>query len=367
MDDRLPVTVGVEEEFVLVDPASGEVTLAGPGVVGLLVDEPAVMPEFLQFQIETATGVCRTLSEVRTDLVRLRRLLSGAAGRAGCLLVASGVAPFGVTPGICGVTPDPRYRALAGRFPSLVADAGTCACHVHVAIPDPELGVRVLAGLRPWLGTLLALTANSPFHHGVDSGWDSARYPLWSRWPTARPPGAWSGLAEYEADVSNAIRSGAAMDARCVYYYARLSPRHPTVEVRIADVCLDVEDAVLLAGLVRALVVTGLREAESGVRPPSVADSLVEASLAAAARTGTAGPGIDVSSGSKISHESLVEALLGRVRPALRAYGDLDDVERRLKAVGVRGNGAARQRALRAASPSPAHFVGRLAEVTLGE
>ena len=367
MDDQLPVTVGVEEEFVLVDPASGEVALEGPRVLGLLADEPAVMPEFLRFQIETATGVCRTLSEVRTDLIRLRRRLADAAGRVGCLLVASGVAPFGVTPGICGVTPDPRYRVLAERFPSLVADAGTCACHVHVAIPAPELGVRVLAGLRPWLGTLLALTANSPFHHGVDSGWDSVRYPLWSRWPTARPPGAWSGLAEYEASVSDAIRSGAALDARSVYYYARLSPRHPTVEVRIADVCLDVEDTVLLAGLVRALVVTGLREAGSGARPRLVADSLVEASFTAAARTGTAGPGIDLSSGSETSQESLVEALLDRARPVLREYGDLDEVERRLKAVGVRGNGAARQRALRAASPSPANFVGRLAEMTLGE
>ena len=341
------MTVGVEEEFVLVDPLSGATSTAAPRVLELLADEPGVMAEFLRFQLETVTGICHSLAEVREDLTRLRRRVAWAARRTGCAALATAVAPFEITP---LVTADPRYRALAARFPGLVGDAGTCACHVHVGVPSRAAGVRVLAWLRPWLGTLLAISANSPYTGGADSGRASARYPLWSRWPTARPPSAWGGVAEYDAAVGEAIRSGAALDARSVYFYARLSSRHPTVEVRIADVCLDVDDAVLLAGLVRALVVTALAEDRRGVEPPRVPDAVVEGSLHAASRHGLGVPG--------------AADLLTHLRPALRATGDLDEVMAGWHALEARGGGADRQRALRAASASPSEFVESLAAVT---
>ena len=359
--------MGVEEEFVLVDPATGAVALEAPRVLKSLGEDPGVMAEFMRFQVETATDVRTRLDEVRSDLVRLRRLVADAAGGVGCLVVASGMPPCGDLPGLRAVTPDPRYLVLAERFPSLVADAGTCACHVHVGIPSRELGAQVLAGLRPWLATLLAISANSPFVHGRDSGWASRRYVLWSRWPTARPPEAWPGAAAYDASIEDMVRSGSAMDARGAYFYARLSPRHPTVEVRVADVCLDVGDAVLLAGLVRGLVVTGLDQARRGARPRPVRSSLVKASLSIAARNGLSGPGIDVFSGGAASPARLVDALLERIRPALRAHGDLDEVERGLEAVLDRGTGATVQRALHADAASPAEFVARLAAVSLGE
>ena len=208
--------------------------------------------------------------------------------------------------------------------------------------------MRALAGLRPWLGILLGLSANSPFVGGLDSGWASARYPLWSRWPTARPPAAWRDVAEYDAAVAGAIGSGAAPDARAVYFYARLSPRHPTVEVRIADVCLDVADAVVLAGLVRALVTTALR----GEVGPQPSDAALAQSLRAAARHG-----LDRAGAAR---------LLAYVRPALEATGDLEVVHRGWGPLADGGGGAARQRALRAVSATPAEFAARLAMVTRG-
>ncbi|WP_370962547.1 glutamate--cysteine ligase [Amycolatopsis sp. cg9] len=357
-------TVGVEEEFVLADPRSGATAAVAPRVLELLADEPGVQAEFLRFQVETATGVCRSLPQVRADLTRLRRRLAEAAEPAGCVALATGVAPFGAAP---RVTADPRYRTLAARFPALVGEAGTCACHVHVGVPSRAAGARVLARLRPWLAALLAISANSPYVEGLDSGWASARYPLWSRWPTARPPGEWRDVADYDAAVGGAVRGGQAIDARSVYFYARLSPRHPTVEVRIADVCLEVADAVLLAGLVRGLVVTALAEERRGAPPPRVPDALVERALRAAARYGLAGPGVDVLTGIPVAHEGLVEDLLAYVRPALRAMGDLDDVVAGWCALRSRGGGAERQRALRAGSATPAEFVARLAAVTSGE
>lgn len=363
--EREPLTFGVEEEFVLADPVSGGVALAAPRVLELLDGEPAVTPEFLRFQIETATGVRTGLDELRADLLGLRGLVADAAGHAGCLVLASGTPPYGELPGLPGVTPEPRYQALAARFPSLIQQAGTCACHVHVGIPSPALGVRVLAGLRPWLAPLLALGANSPLAHGEDSGWASGRYPLWSRWPTATPPLDWPDAATYAASVDDAVRRGDAMDAHGVYFYARLSPKYPTVEIRISDVGLTVEDAVLMAGLARALVVTILEEARAGVAVRAVPDRLVLASLTAAAREGAPGHGVDPFTGELRPQRLIVDGLLEYVRPALLAAGDLAAVERQLAVVRAGETGAQRQRALFAGAGSPGVFVAGLAAATL--
>ena len=238
------ITLGVEEEFVLLDPSTGAAVLAGPELVRMLGGEPGVQQELMRFQVETATGVCTSLDEAGRELVRLRRLAAAAAARLGCRLVASGVAPYR-TPGLAAVTPQPRYQELARRYAPVVAQAGTCACHVHVGVPSRDLGVQVLARLRPWLAALLAVTANSPVAGGRDTGWASWRYVLWSRWPTATPPAVWPDAAAYDAAVRRLIGHGAALDERSVYFLARLSPRYPTVEVRVADVCLDAGTAVL--------------------------------------------------------------------------------------------------------------------------
>ena len=365
--ERNDLTLGVEEEFVLADPATGEVALAAPRVLELLDGEPAVMPEFLRFQIETATGIHTGLDEIRAELLGLRRLVADAAGRAGCLVLASGTPPCGDLPGLSGVTAEPRYRALAARYPALLPEAGTCACHVHVGIPSPALGVRVLAGLRPWLAPLLAISANSPLAHDEDSGWASGRYPLWSRWPTANPPLDWPDATAYAASVDGAVRRGEALDATGVYFYARLSPKYPTVEIRIADVGLTAEDAVLLAGLTRALVVTILAEARAGVAPRPVRTALVAASLTAAARGGCPGDGIDPGTGQVLPQHVLVGRLLEYVQPALAANGDFATIERQLAAVQAGETGAARQRALFADAGSPAALVAELASTTLAE
>jgi carboxylate-amine ligase len=367
LPERNDLTLGVEEEFVLVDPATGGVALAAPRVLELLDGEPAVMPEFLRFQIETATGIHTGLDGIRAELLGLRRLVADAAGHAGCLVLASGTPPCGDLPGLPGVTAEPRYRALAARYPALLPEAGTCACHVHVGIPSPALGVRVLAGLRPWLAPLLAISANSPLAHDEDSGWASGRYPLWSRWPTANPPLDWPDATAYAASVDGAVRRGEALDPTGVYFYARLSPKYPTVEIRIADVGLTAEDAVLLAGLTRALVVTILAEARAGVAPRPVRTALVVASLTAAARGGYPGHGFDPWTGQVLPQHVLVGRLLEYVRPALEANGDFATIERQLAAVRAGETGAARQRALFADAGSPAALVAKLASTTLAE
>jgi carboxylate-amine ligase len=358
------ITLGVEEEFVLLDPATGAAVLAAPDLVRMLDGEPGVQQELMRFQVEIATGVCTGLDGVGRELVRLRRLVADVAARLGCRLVASGTAPYR-TPGLAAVTDQPRYRELARRYGRLVADAGTCGCHVHVGVPSRDLGVQVLARLRPWLASLLAITVNSPIAGGRDTAWASWRYPVWSRWPTATAPEVWPDAAAYDAAVRRLIRRGAALDERSVYVLARLSPRYPTVEVRVADVCLDVDTAVLLAGLTRALVATALADARRGAPVAAAPAPWVDAALAAAARQGLAGAGVDPFTGQTVDARSLRSRLLDHVGAALSDRGDAENITGLLHRLDDRGTGADRQRALFAGAVSVPGFVEALARATL--
>ena len=359
------ITLGVEEEFVLLDPSTGAAVLAGPDLARMLGGEPGVQQEVMRFQVEIATRVCTSLDGVGRELGRLRRLAADAAASLGCRLVASGIAPYR-TPGLAAVTDQPRYRELARYYGPLVAEVGgTCGCHVHVGVPSRDLGVQVLARLRPWLASLLAITVNSPITGGRDTAWASSRYPAWSRWPTAAPPAVWPDAAAYDAAVRRLIGRGAALDEQGIYLFARLSPRYPTVEVRIADVCLDVGVAVLLAGLTRALVATALAEVRRGTPVPAVPAPWVNAALAAAARHGLAGAAVDPFTGQAADARSLRSRLLDHVYPALRDRGDAQTITGLLRRLDDRGTGADRQRALFASGVSPPGVVQALARATL--
>ena len=349
---------------MLLDPSTGAAVLAGPDLVRMLGGEPGVQQELMRFQVETGTRVCTGLDDAGRELVRLRRLAAEAAARLGCRLVASGVAPYHM-PGLAAVTGQPRYQELAARYGPVVADAGTCGCHVHVGVPSRDLGVQVLARLRPWLAPLLAVTANSPIVCGHDAGWASWRYAIQARWPTAVPPAVWPDAAAYDTTVRRLIGCGAALDERNIYFLARLSPRYPTIEVRVADVCLDVGTAVLAAGLIRALVATALAEARRGTPVAAAPARQVAAALTAAARQGLAGAAADPFTGQAVDAPVLRSRLLDHVYPALTEYGDTETITALLHRLEDRGTGADRQRALFTSAASTPAFITALARATL--
>ena len=359
------ITLGVEEEFVLLDPWTGAAALAGPDVARMRDGEPGIRPEVMRFQVETATRVCTSLDDLGRELTRLRRLAADVAASAGCLLVATGIVPYRA-PGLAAMTDQPRYRQLARHYGPLVAEAGgACGCHVHIGVPSRDLGVQVLARLRPWLAPLLAITVNSPIAGGRDTAWASCRYPAWSRWPTAAPPAVWPDAAAYDATVRRLIGRGAALDEQGIYLLARLSPRYPTVEVRVADACLDVGTTVLLAGLTRALVATALAEARQGTPVPAAPARHVNAALAAAARHGLTGPAIDPFTGQPADARRVRSRLIDHLYPALSDHGDAQIITGLLRRLDQDGTGADRQRALFTSGLPPPGFVQALACATL--
>ncbi|MFD8705512.1 glutamate--cysteine ligase [Kitasatospora sp. NPDC059648] len=338
------LTIGVEEEYVLIDPVGGvpvaraaAVQAAADGQRALTSGE--VQRELSQAQIEVATPVCRSLDEVGGHLLRLRHSLALAARASGCRLAATGSVPFTDRLHV-PVTPTPRYRRLRRTARALVDEQLINGMHVHVGVPDREAGVRVLNWLRPWLPVLTAVAANSPFWHGRDTGFASWRTVVFDRWPVSGPPPAFAGAADYDRRIRALVERGLIEDTGQLYWQARLSERYPTVEVRAMDVQLTVDEAVVVAGLVRGLCATAL----TGARTPPPDPEFVRATGWYAARYGTTGLLHDPRTGSPVPAAQAVAALLAQVEEALSAVGDLDRAAWLLGRLHQDGNGAIRQR-----------------------
>ena len=337
----MPRTIGVEEEFLLVD-ADGQLSGRGPEIAGVAESPDGdVETELTVCQVETMTDVCRTPVEVLDQLTKLRTELASAARARGLRLLPSGcpVLPEDDRPQI---TPKPRYLRMARHFGATARAGSTCGCHVHVEMPDRELGVRVINHVRPWLPVLLALTANSPFD-GLDTGYASWRYQTWSRWPSAGPPPVFASLDQYESTVDALLRSGAILDRGMVYWDVRLSEHQPTLEFRVADVAARPADAALLAALVRALVEHAVDRISAGEPAPDLPDALLRANLWCASHGGLHGTSLHPVTGEPATLAGQLSDLVVRLAPELGS--DTRFVTSGLEALRSAGGGADLQRA----------------------
>ncbi|WP_128377206.1 carboxylate-amine ligase [Streptomyces cavernae] len=341
-------TIGVEEEYMLLDPVTGlPVPLAdkvrAAAGLGLLVADQEVQSELLQAQVEVATPVCGTLEEAGGHLLRLRHAVGAAAETHGCRIAACATPPMRHGHPVA-VTDRARYRAMLTQAPQLVAEQLVNGMHVHVAVPSRETGVQVLNRIRVWLPTLTAMSANSPLWDGRDTGFASWRTMIFSRWPVSGMPPYFSDVADYDRRVQQLLDSGAISDTGQLYWQARLSARYPTVEVRCLDVQLGADDAVMLTGLVRALVDTVLAEVTAGAPALDCAPELLQASMWHAARHGLSSTLVDPIGRPRRAGDVLYE-LLRYVTPALDASGDSRQVTALLHRLLQNGTGADRQRA----------------------
>jgi glutamate---cysteine ligase / carboxylate-amine ligase len=341
------LTLGVEEEFLLVEAATATAAARVDEIEDALAPgtRAQLRHEFHASQLELATTVCVELDDLRAQVAGLRRAAATAAATIGCRLLAVGTAPISGPPP--AVTDDPRYLRMAERFGAIADTPGLCGCHVHVGVPDPELAVQVCNHLRPWLPVLQAMTANSPFADGRDTGHASWRSVLWAHWPSTGPTPYVHDLRDYRETVDRMIATGVMLDEGMIYWYARPSARYPTVEVRVGDVCATTEDTVLVAALVRGLVATAIDDIAAGQAAADVHDRLLAAAHWRAAHDGLEGDGVDVPTGTVRPAWELLDRLVARVEPALRRHGDLARVHDLLDLLRHRGTGAARQRRAR--------------------
>lgn len=323
-----------------------------------------LMPELKAQQIELGTEVCSTLDGVETQLRHWRSRAEAAAAAVGARVAALATSPVPVDP---IATAGERYSALHDAFAITAGEMLTCGCHVHVSVEDDEEGVAVLDRIRVWLPVLTALSANSPFWQGRDSGYASFRSQAWQRWPSAGPNDPFGSVQAYHRLVEDALGTGTVLDDGMLYFDARLSATWPTVEIRTADVLLRVEDAVTLAGIVRGLVETAAREARDGVPVPEVRSEVLRLAAWRAGRSGLGADLVHPRTGRPAPAADVLGALLDHIRPALADAGDLERVDGGVRELLRRGPGADLQRRVFQETGDLAAVVRTAVAVTAGE
>ncbi|WP_327002030.1 carboxylate-amine ligase [Dactylosporangium sp. NBC_01737] len=338
------LTVGVEEEFLLLDPGTWRNAPVADAARDALAPQVRELTrvEFRRSMMEMVTPVCSSLPQLRAHLAANRSAAAAAAHAAGARLVAVAATP--VAEPDRTVEDTPRFHAISRHYGPIAHDPALCGCHIHVGVPDPQVAVQVCNHLRPWLPVVQAMTANSVFHAAADTHHASWRSIQLERWPSLGPSPFLTSVAHYERTVAELVGSGVMLDDSMVLWWARPSRRYPTVEVRVADVCPAAGDTVLVAGLVRALVATVLDDIAAGrpaVRPP---EHLLRAAHWNAAHQGLGGTLMDLRGRRAVPAWDMVDLLTETAGPALRRHGDEAVVALELARLRTEGTGADRQR-----------------------
>jgi len=338
-------TIGVEEEYQIIDPSSRQLS---PSALSLLSRAKQnlgqqVQPELRLSQVEVATPVCQTLADVRNHVQRLRREVIDAARQEGKQIASVSTHPFShwqEQP----VTPKERYLDLASDYQQLTREHTICGCHVHVSLHDRNLAVQVMNRARIWLAPLLALTASSPFWLGEDTGYASFRTEIWSRWPMSGPPPLFNSLEEHTQLAQALIAIGAIEDTTKIYWDLRLSERFETIEMRVTDACLTVDEVVMVAGLIRAIIRTCYEQAIRQDAFTQVRPEVLRVAHWRAARYGLSEKLVNVKALCLIPAQELIEVLLDEVKDALLVAGEWEEVSSLVHHIVQNGNGATRQR-----------------------
>ncbi|MFE5208961.1 glutamate--cysteine ligase [Streptomyces sp. NPDC056600] len=335
-------TVGVEEELLLVDPETGDPRALSAAVLARAERDPAdsdVFEKELHGQmLEFATHPQSSLAELQKEIVRWRADAARHAAGTGAAVTALATSPLPVSP---KVSTSERYRWMVERYGLPTQEQMVCGCHVHVSVESDEEGVAVLDRIRNWLPVLTALSANSPFWQGKETGYRSYRRQVWERWPSAGPTEPFGTPEEYHRRTDAMVATGAILDRHMAYYDARLSDAYPTVEIRVSDVCMDADTPVLIAALARGLVETAATQWRSGAEPASPASvSLMKLAAWQASRSGLDGDLLHPLTFRPAPAREVVDALLEHLDEALGDTGDRDLAHRTVDRLFKEGNGA---------------------------
>ncbi|MBT3358635.1 MAG: carboxylate-amine ligase [Rhodospirillales bacterium] len=337
-------TVGIEEEYLLVDRETRE-----------LVDDPPdamieacrsqlkdlVRPEFLRSQIEVGTRVCRTIGQARDDLAWLRKTVAEEAAKYGLAPIAASTHPFSEWQQQQHSDHE-RYHVLARDLQAVARRLLICGMHVHVGIDDDDLRIDLINQAGYFLPHLLALSTSSPFWRGVDTGLKSYRLSVFNELPRTGLPEQFDSFGEYQRHVNILTKAGLIKDASMLWWDIRASTKFPTIEMRITDVCTYLEDAIAIAALFTCIIRMLYRLRRDNRRWRIYAPMLINENRWRAQRYGLDEGLVDFGKGQIVPFEDLFEELIDMVREDGEALGCLEEL-RLNRTIAKRGTSAHRQ------------------------
>ncbi|HEY7381801.1 MAG TPA: carboxylate-amine ligase, partial [Gaiella sp.] len=341
-----PFTLGVEEEYMLLDPESFDLVQHIETVLAAIHGhelEEQINTELMQSVIEIATPVCHTANDILRELVKLRSYVAGVGREKGLRVGSAGTHPFSLFERQ-RITAKDRYRQLVDQMQYVARRELIFGMHVHVAVDDPEKAIKVVNGLLPHIGPLLALSASSPFWRGEPTGLASSRQMVFAALPRTGPPPRFRDYADYAEVVGQLERTGCIGDYTHIWWDVRLHPRLGTIELRICDAVTRVEDAVAIAAYCQGLVKLFSERYDAGEEIPSYHRILTAENKWLAARYGLEAPIMDLATGrrNRVPVAQIVRRTLREVEPHARELGSERELEGVLEIL-ARGNSAERQ------------------------
>ena len=362
-----PYTLGVEEEYMLLDPETFDLVQHVDTVLEAIAGHEFaahVNPELMQSVLEVATPVCRTPSDVEHALRQLRAYVTGIAQEKGLRVGSAGTHPFSLFERQ-RITARDRYRNLVDQMQYVARRELIFGLHVHVAVSDPDTAIQVVNGMLQHLASLLALSASSPFWRGEPTGLASSRQMVFAAFPRSGPPPRFQNYAEYAEVVGQLEKTGCIADYTHIWWDIRPHPRLGTVEVRICDAVTRLEDAIAITAYVQSLVKLLSERHEAGETIPTYHRILTTETKWLAGRYGLEAPVMDLETGkrNRVAVAQLIRRTLKEIEPHARELGserELDGVRDIL----ARGNGSDRQLRVFNANRDIVEVVSEIANAT---
>lgn len=326
-----PLTIGIEEEYLLVDPETRDLVADPPRDLlddckkRIGADVGNVTPEFLRAQIEVDTSVCRTLAECREKLATLRRCTAEAADRHGLRIIAASTHPFAEW-AEQQHTDRARYNLLAKDLQTVANRLLICGMHVHVGVDDDELRNDLLNQVSYFLPHLLALSTSSPFWQGRDTGLRSYRLSVFDELPRTGLPEKFDSFGEYTRHVDSLVSAGVIEDSTKIWWDIRPSARFPTLEVRISDICTRLDHGITIAALYACLLSMLRRLRRNNQRWRVYANMLIQENRWRAQRYGTDEGLVDFGRGEIVPYDELLDEILELLAEDAERLGCVEEI-----------------------------------------
>src|SRR5436309_14141490 len=321
-------TLGIEEEFQIVDPHTRELRSHVSEILadGKTLFGEQVKPEMIQSMIEVGTGICKDIREARADITNLRGILSGFVRKKGLEIIAAGTHPFSHWQDQ-KIFENARYELIVEENQMIARSLLTFGLHVHVGVADPERAIHIMNAVRYMLPHVLALSTSSPFWLGVHTGLRSYRSEVFTRFPRTGIPDHFESYTSFQRYVALLVQTGCIDDGKKIYWDVRPHPFFPTLEFRICDIPTRVDDTIAIAALFQALVAKVDRLLDQNLTFRLHHKMLIEENKCRAVRYGLDGQMIDFGKEKEVPIRDLIRELLEFVDDVIDDLGSREEIE----------------------------------------
>ncbi|MDP5122123.1 MAG: carboxylate-amine ligase [Spirosomaceae bacterium] len=336
-------TLGIEEEFQTIDPETRELRSHMSKIVegGQIILQERIKQEMHQAVVEMGTNICKDIHEARAEVSYLRKELIDLADKQGLKIAAGGTHPFSDWINQL-ITPDARYDQLIDEMRDVARGNLIFGLHVHVGIPDRNTGIKIMNEVRYFLPHVYALSTNSPFWCGRDTGFSSYRSKVFDKFPRTGIPDYFSSATEYDNYVNLLIKTGCIDNGKKIWWDIRVHPFYPTIEYRICDVTMRVDETICLAAIMQAIVAKLHKLHSQNLSFRQYRRNLINENKWRAARDGVNAKLIDFGKEEEVPFKQLVGELLEFIDDVLDELGSRKEVEY-VHQILANGTGADRQ------------------------